>query len=216
MLEEGNTAQGDGALGGCTAGTGVQDNTAIGFNALTHIGENGAANTAIGHGTLAAVTTGSNNTALGKSAGSLLTTGSDNIDIGNAGVAGDGETIPEDEAVIRIGTGGTHTATYIAGITNIENINADATVVMNSSTGQLGFLTGLARPATVGQLEKDMKTMDTSIAQQRDQFKALVAEQRKAIEILTAKLKEQNDQLQRVTVRMEQNRARPTKVANAK
>ena len=58
--------------------------------------------------------------------------------------------------------------------------------------------------------------MDTAIAQQRDEFKALVAEQRKSIEILTARVKAQDDQLQRVTVRMEQNRAKPKKVANTK
>ena len=56
--------------------------------------------------------------------------------------------------------------------------------------------------------------MDTQIAQQRDEFKVLVEQQRKSIEILNAKIKAQDDQLQRVTVRMEQNRARPTKVAN--
>ncbi|MEY2511762.1 MAG: hypothetical protein QOE26_2525 [Verrucomicrobiota bacterium] len=61
-----------------------------------------------------------------------------------------------------------------------------------------------------------MKTMDTAIAQQRDEFKALVAEQRKSIETLTAKVKAQDDQLQRVTVRMEQNRVTPKTVANRK
>ena len=53
--------------------------------------------------------TGSSNIALGYQAGYYLTTGNNNIDIGALGVAADSGTI-------RIGTQGTHTATYIAGI----------------------------------------------------------------------------------------------------
>ena len=66
-------------------------------------------NTANGHGALSSNTTGSNNIALGIGAGDDLTTGSNNIDIGNAGVAAESNTI-------RIGTPGTQTATFIAGI----------------------------------------------------------------------------------------------------
>ena len=54
-------------------------------------------------------TTGSNNIALGYEAGENLTTGSNNMDIGNLGVAAESNTI-------RIGTQGTQTATFIAGI----------------------------------------------------------------------------------------------------
>ena len=72
------------------------DNTAIGGNALFNVA-------------------GSRNTALGASAGADLTTGSDNIDIGNRGVAGESGTI-------RIGTTGTQTSTYVAGVWQAPNL----------------------------------------------------------------------------------------------
>lgn|GEM_PF-4770980 len=186
------------------APTGTVDNTAVGFNALANNTE-GSSNTAAGDRALNGITTGNNNIALGTAAGSALTNENDNIDIGSPGVA-------TDAGVIRIGDA--QTATFVAGIVN--NVHPEWRIVMvDPLTGQLGAQTDAGRPS-FGQLENDIKTMDTAIAQQRDEFKALVAEQRKSIEILTAKVKAQDDQLQRVTVRMEQNRARPTKVANAK
>lgn len=205
-LDNGNTTYGQGAFGssGCTAPTGTVDNTAVGTNALANNTE-GSANTATGNQALNSITSGSNNIALGNGAGSALTNENDNIDIGHAGVA-------TDAGVIRIGDA--QTATFVAGIVN--NVHPEWTIAMiDPMTGQLGIQTAApGRP--IGQLENDIKTMDTAIAQQRDEFKALVAEQRKSIEILTARVKAQDDQLQRVTVRMEQNRARATKVANAK
>ena len=69
----------------------------------------GAYNTANGVGALEFNTTGSNNVALGYEAGDNLTTGSNNIDIGNPGVAGE-------SGIIRIGTAGTQSAAYMAGI----------------------------------------------------------------------------------------------------
>jgi hypothetical protein len=139
---------------------------------------------------------------LGKNSGSVLTTENDNINIGNPGVAADA-------AVIRIGSIGTHNATFIAGVNGVTVMDGDFVVI--DANGRLG--TGA--PA-FGQLNQDIKAMDTAIAQQRDEFKALVAEQRRSIEILTARVKSQDDQLQRVTVRMEQNRVTPKTVANRK
>src|SRR5207249_5416799 len=55
---------------------------------------------------------GSNNIALGTLAGASLTTGDNNIDIGNLGVTDEANTI-------RIGTAGTQTAAYIAGISGV-------------------------------------------------------------------------------------------------
>ena len=136
-----NTVQGDDALFSLDTTKGF-DNTAMGFNALfnnttgfanTAIGANallsnttgfentaiglaalfsntdGFNNTAIGDSALFSNTTGRNNIALGDSAGINLTTGKNNIDIGNAGFAGEGNKI-------RIGTTGTQTKTFIAGI----------------------------------------------------------------------------------------------------
>jgi len=73
---------------------------------------------------------GSSNIMVGNSAGNLFETNeSNNIVVGNAGSTGD-------SGVIRIGTGGTHTATYIAGISSV-NIGSGSAVLINGS-GQLG------------------------------------------------------------------------------
>src|SRR5206468_2964290 len=134
-----NTAEGTDALFSLTTGT---DNTAIGFDALfsnttgsenTAIGSDallrnttGIRNAANGFAALESNTTGNNNTvngysalvnnttgndniAVGNFAGSNLTTGDNNIDIGNQGVAVEANTI-------RIGTQGTQTRTFVAGI----------------------------------------------------------------------------------------------------
>jgi hypothetical protein len=137
-----NTATGFEALTSNTTGT---RNTATGFEALTS-NTTGTQNTAIGLGALTSNTTGDNNTAngadalnnnttgggntvLGFAAGSNLTTGSNNIDIGNQGVAAEANTI-------RIGTGGTQTNAYMAGIYN-ATVAKGLTVVVDS-TGHLG------------------------------------------------------------------------------
>src|SRR5262245_44263583 len=84
------------------------NNTALGQFSLLH-NTTGNWNTAVGTLALSNNITGSLNTALGVEAGSLLTTGSHNIHIGNQGDAAD-------DALIRIGTVGTQTRTFIAGI----------------------------------------------------------------------------------------------------
>jgi Chaperone of endosialidase len=103
-----NTANGSVALFDNTMGS---NNTAIGFNAL---GENAS---------------GSNNIAVGATAGVNLTAGSNNIYIGNIGGS------PGESARIRIGTQGTQTATFIAGISGVAVSGSQ--VVVNSN-GKLG------------------------------------------------------------------------------
>jgi trimeric autotransporter adhesin len=83
-------------------------NTADGEGALAG-NETGSSNTATGSAALVNNTTGSNNIALGVNAGQNLTTGDNNIDIGNDGVADEANTI-------RIGTQGTQSNAYVAGI----------------------------------------------------------------------------------------------------
>ena len=99
-----NTAIGDFTLGSDTSGS---NNTAIGADALYSL-VGGADNTADGMNALESLVAGDNNIALGSGAGVNLTSGSDNILIGN-----EGESL--DSGVIRIGTPGTQTATYLAG-----------------------------------------------------------------------------------------------------
>ncbi len=159
---DGNTATGYGALYNNT--TGVQ-NTAFGLNALasnTTAGSNGSgantgvgafalfvnatggANTAIGYAALGS-STGGNNIALGDIAGFDLTTGNDNIDIGNRGAAAEDSTI-------RIGTLGTQTAAYIAGISG-QTASGGVAVYVNAD-GKLGTATSSAR------FKDEIKPMD--------------------------------------------------------
>jgi hypothetical protein len=118
-----NTANGQAALD-LNNGS---NNTADGFEALFN-NTTGNDNTANGHQALFNNTTGSFNIGLGFSAGTNLTTGASNIDIGNTGVAGEAKKI-------RIGTVGTQTATFIAGISGVAVTGA---AVVVSGTGQLG------------------------------------------------------------------------------
>ena len=120
-----NTATGVQALQNNTAGN---SNTADGLGALFH-NATGNNNTASGVGSLNSNTTGIGNIALGTNAGFNLTTGNNNIDIGNLGVAAEANTI-------RVGTEGTQTATFIAGISGTTV--AKSVAVFVDATGHLG------------------------------------------------------------------------------
>jgi hypothetical protein len=127
----GNTATGVSALANNGKG---KLNTATGWNALYF--NSGNDNTAIGSFALQNNGAGGNNIAVGVEAGLYLTTGSNNIEIGNQGNAGEANTI-------RIGTEGTQTATYIAGI--FDTTVTGGCAVMVASTGQLGCVSSSAR-----------------------------------------------------------------------
>ena len=117
-------------------------NTANGYQAL-YSNKTGGSNTATGVQALYR-TTGGGNIALGFQAGVNLTTGSNNIDIGNAGVAGESNTI-------RIGRQGTHNGTFIAGISG------------HVAGGEQWWLTptaSSARSASSARFKDDIKPMD--------------------------------------------------------
>jgi uncharacterized coiled-coil protein SlyX len=134
-----NTANGGGALQFNNA----SNNTANGFEALFN-NASGSNNTAEGFQALLNAA-GSSNIAMGFNAGINLTTGNSNIDIGNSGVAGEGRTI-------RIGTVGTHTNTFIAGIHGVTVASAVGVVV--DVNGHLGTVTSSAR------FKDEIKPMD--------------------------------------------------------
>jgi hypothetical protein len=155
-----NTAVGTQALLSNTEGSA---NTANGFRALLS-NTSGNFNTAIGDGALESNTVGNGNTAVddalgndttgngniafGDLAGSARTAGNSNIDIGNQGVVGD------ESGAIRIGTTGVQTRTFIAGIRGVTTGNANATVVVIDSDGQLGTTSSSRR------FKKEIKPMD--------------------------------------------------------
>src|SRR5450432_3324271 len=136
-----NTANGSSALASNTTGdhnsTTGYSNTATGAFALDQ-NTTGSSNTAIGDNALARNLTGSSNIALGITAGAALTTGDNNIDIGNGGLAGESSRI-------RIGTEGTQTATYIAGIRQTQLANGTALAVGITADGQMGVRASSAR-----------------------------------------------------------------------
>jgi len=129
----GNTGTGASALGNNTTGS---SNTASGYFSLASlkVGDN---NTATGFQALDQ-TTGSNNIAMGYQAGYNVTTASNNIHIGSLGT-----TI--DSGAIRIGTTGTHTSAYIAGIRSTTTGSNDAVPVLIDSNGQLGTISSARR-----------------------------------------------------------------------
>ena len=119
-----NTANGSQALFNNTIGN---DNTASGEFALVG-NTTGSNNTADGDSALYHNTTGSGNIGLGANAGFHLTTGSNNIDIGNQGVFAESNTIC-------IGTVGTHTRTFIAGISDAAIGGMEVRVNQNGRLG---------------------------------------------------------------------------------
>lgn len=75
---------------------------------------------------------------MGSFAGNALTTGDNNIDIGNGGVAAEANTI-------RLGTAGTQTKAFVAGIRGITTGVNNAIAVMIDSNGQLGTVSSSPR-----------------------------------------------------------------------
>ena len=120
----GNTANGRNTL---LANIDGQHNTANG-NASLRDNSSGSFNTAVGEQALRSNVVGSFNIALGYQAGNNIL-GDNNIDIGNVGVVGESGTM-------RIGTAGTHTNAYVAGI--YGTTVAKSIPVFIDSTGQLG------------------------------------------------------------------------------
>jgi hypothetical protein len=130
-----NTASGDQALGFNTIGN---SNTASGNSTLFN-NTTGNNNTASGLGALAGNTTGSNNIAIGvNAASSVAGANSNNIHIGSFGSSGDSGTI-------RIGTAGTQTSFFVAGVRGVTTGQHNAVPVMIDSNGQLGTVNSSRR-----------------------------------------------------------------------
>jgi hypothetical protein len=124
-----NTATGVLALGDNDTGA---KNTAIGSSALLS-NSIGSKNTAVGS-TALFLSTGNGNIALGFKAGFALASGNNNIYVGNPGASTESLTM-------RLGS--VQTSTFIAGI-NTSTVS-DATVMIDTATGQLGIAASSAR-----------------------------------------------------------------------
>jgi hypothetical protein len=136
---ESNTTGGDNtAVGRLALTTNIDgtSNTAVGRSSLFS-NASGTGNTAVGQLALAANTGGGNNIALGAAAGLNPTNSSNSIFIGNNG-------LPGDSAIIKIGTQGTQTTAFIAGIAGVSVANSSG-VLIDSATGQLGTVVSSRR-----------------------------------------------------------------------
>jgi hypothetical protein len=119
-----NTASGYAALGSNTLGS---NNTAVGSDTLS-ANTIGGTNTVVGSGALQDLKSGNNNIAMGYLAGHNVTSGSNNIEIGTEGASGDNK-------VIKIGTEGTQSKTYIAGIYGTSVAGSPVYIAANGELG---------------------------------------------------------------------------------
>jgi len=116
-----NTAIGSESLANNTLGT---SNTAVGLESLRE-NVSGTSNTAVGSEALRNVSPGDRNTAIGAGAGVDLTSGDDNVYIANPGQS-------SESGIVRVGTPGTHTDTYLAG-----DVHADVFIGDGSGLGSI-------------------------------------------------------------------------------
>ena len=131
----GNTGVGEDALFSNTTGN---TNVACGYHSLV-FNTTGNFNTASGPFALDNNTTGAENIAIGHSAAENVSGGnSNNIHIGSLGV-------PTDNNTIRVGTIGTQTSFFAAGVSGVTTGVNDAVPVVVDSNGQLGTVNSSRR-----------------------------------------------------------------------
>jgi hypothetical protein len=139
-----NIAIGFEALNLCTGAA----NIGVGFDTLSGL-ENGNDNIAIGNTALNNLVDGDSNIAIGSQAGSNYTgSETNNIIIGNSGVSGE-------NSIIRIGTVGSHTGNFQAGIFNVPlGVGSFVGVTEDGQLGTLGGL-GLVITAPTGPVDSN-------------------------------------------------------------
>jgi hypothetical protein len=203
-----NTAVGDAAL---FIGNDASDSNAVGAFALAGVGptpppNTGVSNNAFGVEALEGITTGSGNTAIGDSAGLSLADGSFNIYIGFL-VGSD--AAPSESETIRIGDV-FNTDCYIGGIFG-ATATGGVTVVVNSD-GKLGTVPA-GSPLSEREMLKQRHVVQELKATTERQA-ATIALQEGQIKALTASLKQQAEQIQKVSAQLEMIRPTPRVVEN--
>lgn len=194
-LGNANTAVGAGAL--FSNGDG-DSNNAVGFNSLG-ANSDGLFNNAMGFDAMADNVSGAGNVAIGDSAGAGVE-GDFNIYIGAfAGPAPSPAPVAESET-IRIGDV-FNTACFIGGISGVP-VSGDAVCV--DGNGQLGS----CAPASPG------KTAMQELKATTERQAAVIALQEGQIKALTAGLKQQAEQIQKVSAQLEMVRPTPRVVEN--
>jgi uncharacterized coiled-coil protein SlyX len=122
---------------------------------------------------------------------------------------------PFEDNTIRIGdnlpTGAGVSQCFIGGILShhVTPGLGDSIVTINTTTGQLGWTTDSAANK-VAEQQKKIDEQQASIAELR----STVAQQQKGMEVLTAQLKQQATQIQRVSAQLEMSQPAPQVVVN--
>jgi hypothetical protein len=198
-LGNANTAVGAGAMFSNVDG---DSNNAIGFNSL---GANvdGLFNNVMGFDAMAANVSGAGNVAIGDSAGAGVE-GDFNIYVG--AFAADGVT--SESETIRIGDT-FNTACFIGGISGVP-VSGDTVVV--DANGQLG-VAPTGSPLSMKELTKQQQLVKELKATTERQA-AVIALQEGQIKALTAGLKQQSEQIQKVSAQLEMIRPTPRVVEN--
>jgi hypothetical protein len=201
-----NNAIGFQALGGVgptpPPNTGVENN-AMGVLAMAN-NQTGASNTAIGDSALNGNAGGSFNTVVGWAAGATVE-GDDNIYIGATAA----DLVTSESGTIRIGDPTFVGSAYVAGIFG-QTATGGLPVVVNAS-GKLGTL--VAGGVTMNDLFQDHRVVQ-ELKATAEQQAARIALQEGQIKALTASLREQATQIQKVSAQIEMIRPAPQMVEN--
>jgi hypothetical protein len=184
-------------------------NQAVGAFALS-FNDDGASNVAIGDTALGDNVHGSFNTVIGDLAGAGVE-GSENIYIGaGAGTAAAGGPAGgSEDGTIRIGDPGFINACFIQGISGV-GVSGDAVVV--DGNGQLGTAAADS-PLSLKEVVKERQVVQQLKATTEKQA-ARIALQENQIQTLTAALKQQAEQIQKVSAQLEMIRPTPRVVEN--
>jgi hypothetical protein len=202
-LGNANTAVGAGAL---FANVDGDSNNAVGFNSLG-ANSDGLFNNAVGFDAMADNVSGAGNVAVGDSAGAGVE-GDFNIYIGAfAGPAPSPAPVAESET-IRIGDV-FNTACFVGGISGVA-VTGDPVVV--DANGQLGVAPA-GSPMSANELLKQQRVVQALKATTERQA-AVIALQEGQIKALTAGLREQAEQIQKVSAQLEMVRPMPRVVEN--
>jgi hypothetical protein len=193
-----NTVVGSGALFSSTAGN---SNNAVGADALVNDNSIGF-NNVMGVDAMADNVNGSGNTAIGDAAGAGVD-GSFNIYIG-FGVTGPGN----EDNTIRIGDT-LDTGCFIGGISGVV-VTGDPVLV--AADGQLG-VGPAGSPLTAKEILKERQVVQ-QLKTTTERQAARIALQEQQIQTLTAALKQQAEQIQKVSAQLEMIRPTPRVVEN--
>jgi len=147
-------------------------------------------------------------------------------DVAGAGVAKecaltDGRVAAESNT-IRIGGDigfGPQTATFIAGIRSVTTLTGTLPVVIDAN-GQLGVGSNIvvsSNSASSSRFKQEMKAMKATVAELKSvvaKQQAIITQQKTGMEAVTARLDEQQAQIQKVSARIEVSKPAPQTVLN--